>query len=103
MGGRAEDWKRSCGSPYTGTKGKTPDTDKGDPASHRACPRPYAAHGLPAAARSEDGPELPRPFGHSPKNPLLILQRHARSSRRQGNCKYDRESKAMYPFDATVA
>jgi hypothetical protein len=26
---------------YTGTKGETPDTDKADPASHRASPRPY--------------------------------------------------------------
>ena len=35
------DWKRNYGRPYTGTKGETPDTDKGSPTDHRASPRPY--------------------------------------------------------------
>ncbi len=34
-------WKRSHGSPYPGTKGETPETDKGNPTDHRASPRPY--------------------------------------------------------------
>jgi len=34
-------WKRDYGRPYTGTKGETPDTDKGSPTDHRASPRPY--------------------------------------------------------------
>ncbi len=36
-------WKRSYGSAQAGTKGETLETDKDDPAGHRASPRPYRA------------------------------------------------------------